>query len=506
MDEGALPIPDTRYVTRRGKSLAYQVYGEGPHNVAVLMEANAHPDLMWTDPHFVEGAARLAGHCRVVLMQQMGIGLSDSIDKIPTLEEQASDLEAVLDAEGMSSATLLGVLSMTLPIVVLAANAPERVEALVLLTPYAQGIRNESDYETAGFTPAEAERFLTALDAAYEHWGEGLSYDVWDPVIAPRNRRIAAMLERSSASPAAAAAVFEAAFSADVREILPLVRAPTRVIRHPTHLAPKRVAQIVAELIPHGTFHEIPPSHPEMSIAEALMPVFDHVLEAAVGSKQIDDGTRQLASILFTDVVSSTELVESRGDADWRALLDRHEGQIRGHVDDAGGRVVKMIGDGSMSVFTGPAAAIRAARAIAADARSLDIEVRAGVHAGECDRRPGGDISGLAVHIAARVQSAAAPGEIWVSRTVRDLVGGSGLELEPRGRHSLKGVSEPWELYLVAGEDVASTAVEQQPTAMRPGDHAALALARRAPRLMRRFNQLENARQKAVYARRRRSE
>jgi class 3 adenylate cyclase len=464
----------------------------------LLLEIGVHLDLMWTDPHWLEASARLAERCRVLSFQQMGLGLSDTIERVPTLEEQVSDVTAVMDAEGVSSATLFGVFTTAMPVVLFAAQAPERVDALVLFSPLAQGPRNEGFDGSAGLSMEDAEAILAAYDDVFELWGQGRAFAAWNRVIAPRNRHIAAMLERSSGTPAVAAAVYEAAFTGDVRDVLPLVQAPTLVLRHPEFIVPASVARLVAELIPRATFRELPPSHPAMSVGESVAPVFDHVLEVATGHARNAHDDRQLASILFTDVAGSTELIVEHGDAHWRELLEHHESQIRGHVEDSGGRLVKMIGDGSMSIFPGPAAAIRAAQSICTDAPTLGIEVRAGVHAGECDRRPGGDISGLAVHIAARVGSAAAPGEVWVSRTVRDLVGGSGLELTRRGVHELKGVTERWELFSLAGENHAAAAISQEPSPMRSGDRLAVAVARHSPGVLRALNRLDNTRRRAL--------
>jgi class 3 adenylate cyclase len=485
--------PATSYVSRRGKSLAYQVFGEGPRTLVCFLEISFHLDLLWTDPHWLEQCSRLADGCRVVLLQQMGLGLSDAIDRVPTLEEQASDVAAVMDAEGIESATLFAVWSTCMPVILFAAQAPERVDALVLLVPYAQGLRNEGYEQTAGFTPEEAEALAARFDTTFARWGDGLTIDFWDPVIAPRNRRVFGMLERSAATPVAAEAMYEAAITADVRAALPLVRASTRVLYHPTSTVPEAVPRFVAELIPNATFHQLSRSEPHMSIGEAMAPAFGHLQEMAVGRRQNPAHTRQLASILFTDVVASTQLVAALGDARWRELLARHEGQIRRNVEDEDGQLVNMIGDGSMSIFAGPAAAIRAARSISNEAHELDIKVRAGVHTGECDRRPGGDISGLAVHIAARVGAAAEANEVWVSRTVRDLIGGSGLRLDSRGAHELKGVNEMWELFAVMSEDVKAVTIPHERSRLRPVDRVALATARRAPKILRSANRVANA-------------
>jgi class 3 adenylate cyclase/pimeloyl-ACP methyl ester carboxylesterase len=488
--------PQTHYIERRGKSFGYQSVGSGPRTVAMYSEINGHPDLLWTDPIWAEACARLAGSAKVLIFQLMGLGLSDAIDRVPTLEEQASDLGAVLDAEGVESATILGVTSTSMPVLLFAAREPERVDGLMLLTPFARGPLAPGYDDGPDLTAAEAAALASEYLEIFARWGEGRLLEVWDPVIAARNRRIEGILERAAATPAVAKAVLGAAMLGDVRELLPLIQAPTRVLRHKTHFIPESVARVVADGIPGATFHELPPNLPHMTLGEVFLPAFEHI-QAVVEDRQPRVGEeRQLASILFTDIVGSTGLVEQLGDAKWNELLARHEVQIAEHVEAAGGRLLKLIGDGSVSVFPGPAAAIRAGRAIAAAAPELDLRVRSGVHTGECQRRPGGDISGLAVHIAARVGAAAAPGEVWVSRTVRDLVGGSGLELAPRGSHELKGLTERWELFSLSGEDRAGATVEAQPSAMRPGDRLAVAAARRAPGLMRGLARLEYARRR----------
>jgi class 3 adenylate cyclase len=246
---------------------------------------------------------------------------------------------------------------------------------------------------------------------------------------------------------------------------------------------------VVAELIPNATVHELPPPEPYMTVGEVAAPLFDHVLEV-LGPRPRSAARRQLGSILFTDVVSSTERVSQLGDARWGDILRRHEQHLRRRIDAEEGQLIKMIGDGSVSVFGGPAAAIRAARAVTADARELDIEIRAGVHTGECDRRPDGDLSGLAVHVAARVAAAAQPGEVWISRTVRDLIGGSGLQLASRGNHALKGLADEWELFCVLGQDEHARAVPSELSPQRISDRLALAAARRTPRLAREVNRI----------------
>jgi class 3 adenylate cyclase len=229
-----------------------------------------------------------------------------------------------------------------------------------------------------------------------------------------------------------------------------------------------------------------------MSLNEATSPVWDHLLEAATGTIHSADGGRELIPLLFTDVVGSTELAEQLGDATWSDLLRRHEHQIRTVINESEGELVKMLGDGSLSVLPGPAVALRCARAIVNQARSLGLTVRAAVHTGECQRSEG-DVIGIAVHIAARIVSLAGPGEIWVSRTVRDIVGGSGLTMTLRGTHQLKGVSEPWTLYQLLPDDDDVT-IERQPADLRAADRLVIAAARGAPRIVRALNRLDAAR------------
>jgi class 3 adenylate cyclase len=487
----AVDPPVTRYLDRRGCKLAYQTFGQGPSAMVLFQEVTSHLDLMGTDPTYVEQCRQLGARGRVVTFQQVGVGLSETIDRVPTLEEQASDIGAVMDAERLASATLLGVYSTAMPVVLFAAQSPGRVDALVLYCPLVQGLRHSSPEHTAGLTPTEAVAALAAWDDVFAHWGEGRTVDVWDPVIAARARAVVAMLERTSATPSVATAVYEAAARSDVRNVLPLVQAPTRVLRHPSFTLPRRPIEMVAEQIPHATFHELRPSAPYMGLAEASAPVFEHLLEAIAGPAPAGQSERELTTLLFTDVVASTELVARHGDAAWSDLIRRHEHQIRIVLEQSGGELVKMLGDGSLCVLSGPAVAVRCAREIVSQARELGLTVRAGVHTGECERRAG-DVIGIAVHIAARVAAIAGPGEIWVSRTVRDIVGGSGLTLRSRGMHRLKGVPESWELYQLRPEEEDVT-VAAQPSALRATDRLAVTAARRAPRLMQAASRVDGA-------------
>jgi class 3 adenylate cyclase len=301
-----------------------------------------------------------------------------------------------------------------------------------------------------------------------------------------------AMLERCSATPTFARTYVDAALSVDFTPWLPSIQAPTRVLYAPTGREPESVVRRVAELIPNSAFYTLAPTPPGASIGEAYVEVWRHVAEAATGATPGPESDRFLGTMLFTDLVSSTELLTRLGDSKYRELRATHERQVRLQVEQAGGRLVSVTGDGTFSVFDGPSKAVRCAAAICAGADELDVKVRAGVHTGELERT-GHDVTGLAVHIGARIGALARPGEVLVSRTVHDLVTGSGLSFAARGTHQLKGVPGRWELYALASaaDQPAELPVEQSIETMM--DRAALQTARKAPRAMRTALRVGNA-------------
>jgi class 3 adenylate cyclase len=257
------------------------------------------------------------------------------------------------------------------------------------------------------------------------------------------------------------------------------------VLTTPDGVQPVAFGRHVADLLPNSEFHLLPPSTAAHSFAEFFGPAVDHVERLVAGGRSVPSGERVLATVMFTDIVGSTELAAELGDHDWRGLLSRHGQLLREHLDAAGGRLVDTAGDGSLSIFDGPARAIRCGVALTSEVRrELGVELRVGLHTGECERI-GDDIAGIAVHIGARVGALAGAGEVWVSRTVRDLVAGSGIEFVSRGQHSLKGVPGEWELFSVASGSTAPVAVVAQPPELRPADRVLLRVARRAPRVLR---------------------
>lgn len=484
------PVP-THYIDRDGAALAYQVVGEGPADIVAFLEMVFHLDLCWTDPDIHHLFERSADYSRAVYFQRRGFGLSDRITYTPTVEQQADDVVAIMDAVGMGQATLFGMLGTCGPLALVAARAPERVRALVLLNPLPQG--PESSDDLYGWTEPERDAVVEGYRHAFANWGSGEVIDMWDPVQATaHNRRLMALLERSSTTPAAAQAYLEWAFHLDIRDVLKSVQVPTRVLRIPTNRVPEPVSRYAADLVPDGTLHVLPATLPGASIGQAILPTADHIERLATGRVHPTDADRFLGTVLFTDVVGSTDLLARVGDARYREVRSAHERLVRLALEREGGDLVNVMGDGTLSVFDGPSKAVRCAETICRDSADAGIEVRCGVHSGEVER-DGSSITGMTVHIGARVGAVAGPGEVLVSRTVRDLVVGSGLEFVSRGEQELKGVPGRWELFSVthAGDQTDPLpAAKSMQTTM---DQMALESARRVPALSRAALRMANA-------------
>ncbi|TQF74740.1 adenylate/guanylate cyclase domain-containing protein [Rhodococcus spelaei] len=485
--------PGTRYVERDGHALAYQVVGRGEAEVVYFFEINLHLDLMWTDPQIHYLMERGGTFARSVFFQRRGFGLSDPVERAPTLDEQADDVLAVMDEIGMRRATMVGVASTCGALALLAARAPERVAGLVLVQPTAERLIG-GRHHPHGWDPTDVDAFVRGWRSAAAHWGSGGSARMWDPAVdSTFNRRLMGMLERCSATPTTAQAHLEWMFRLDYSHALPLIQCPARALLVPASPVSRGAARWVAEQIPHGSFHVLAPAPPGASLGEAWLPIVDHVEEVATGVHRAPDADRFLASVLFTDVVASTEALARIGDVAYRDLRAAHERQVRSCVEEAGGQLVNVAGDGTFSVFESPAAAVRCARRICEQAHGLGIEVRAGVHTGQV-QRAGPDLTGMTVHIGARICATAGPGEVLVSRTARDLVVGSGLRFDDRGEHTLKGVPGRWRIYaLDTVEHPATPAEAPRPTLV---DRAIIRTARRAPQVLRAAVGLANARQR----------
>jgi class 3 adenylate cyclase/pimeloyl-ACP methyl ester carboxylesterase len=466
-------------------SIAYQAFGEGPA-VVMLPSAPSHLDLMWIDPGYTQVLRRLGGFARTVIFDPRGVGLSDPLDHVPTVEEGADDLEAVMDAARVECGVLLAMGTACPAAAMFAARAPERVEGLVLFAPWAVGIAVVDDTsEIVGYDKRMDQAMVGWQDAVEHHWGEGRTIELIARSIATdRVKRSWGMLERASAAPAMIRAVTQAAMEVDLRDVLTAIRVPTIVVAREGSFQPRAVPEHVADLIPGAKFDWQPEAKASDGVEGFMAPFIDAVERMVTGGRTTLRTQRVLATVLFTDIVGSTERASVMGDRGWRDLLDRHELMLREHVAEAGGRVVKMIGDGSLSVFDGPARAIGCAHAFVEAARALDLDVRAGLHTGECEIVDD-DVAGLAVHIGARVGALAGAGEVLVSRTVKDLVVGSGFEFNSRGTHALKGVQGSWELFALADGQNATVPVAPEQPPVRMSDRAVLAAARRAPRLLR---------------------
>jgi class 3 adenylate cyclase len=281
----------------------------------------------------------------------------------------------------------------------------------------------------------------------------------------------------------------QSSLEVDLEQAFKAISAPSIVLTTQDSFQPEGITRHVAALLPNSECHVLPASTAARSLEDFFTPVIDHVERMISRGRSVPSDQRVLATVMFTDIVGSTELAAQLGDHRWRELLGRHEQMLRDHVDHAGGRLVDLTGDGSLSTFDGPARAIRCAASFATDLRELGLEVRAGLHTGECERI-GENLAGIAVHIGARVGALAGAGEVWVSRTVRDLVAGSGIDLSSRGQHTLKGVPGTWELFSLASGATAPIAVTPEGPVLRPADRVLLRAARHAPRAVRAASRL----------------
>ncbi len=401
---------------------------------------------------------------------------------MPTAEQQMADLAAVMDTLGMSSATIIAFPSTQWAALLFAAQSPERVRGLVLVNPIITVSEPDPD---AGWTPESYARFHGTFQEVFAAWGSGLTAATSDEVLgSPFNRRLAAMLERCSAPPATARAHWEWLQDLDARDLMASITVPVRVLHQPGGIYPEPVIRRAASLIPGSSFATLPLMRPGAALGEIMVPISDHLQEMATGTPPARTEDRFLGTVLFTDVVGSTGLLSRIGDAGYRELRADHERQVRSAVADVGGELITVMGDGTLSVFDGPTAAIRCAVAIRDGARESGLEIRCGVHTGELEREAA-NVSGLAVHIGARVSAAAGPGQIVVSRTVRDLTAGSGLQLTTRGVVELKGIPGEWELFTLTDSGAQGLDVPAAPSIDTPLDRLTIRAAKRMPRLMR---------------------
>ena len=436
-----MSAPRTRYAHSGDASIAYQVLGptdqdalHAPVDLVVVNGPASHLELMWEEPSTARAFEQLATFSRLILHDRRGTGLSDAVTRPPTLEQQMDDLRAVLDDVGVARTALWGASDLGL-CAMFAATYPDRVSALVL-----------SGVAPDGSDSLTQERREEVMEAIENRWGEGTLVSMYAPSQVG-NRAFEewwARMQRSAVSPGMARQLIEMAKQTDLTAVLPTIQVPT-LVTHQTDdvYIPVQRGREVAALIPGARFIEYP-GQDQYGWTEA--PGLDDVEEFLTGRRPTGAIDRVLATVLFTDIVGSTEHASRLGDGRWRALLGEHNVAVRSELQRWRGHEVKTIGDGFLATFDGPARAVKCAAELVETVATLGLKIRTGLHTGECEL-VGNDVAGIAVHIGARVMEQAQPGEVLASSTVKDLVVGSGLRFADRGVHSLRGVPDQWRLY-----------------------------------------------------------
>jgi class 3 adenylate cyclase len=446
-------VPEVRYARNGEIALAYQVLGDGPVDLVYLPAFISNLEIVWEHPGYARFLNRLASFSRLIMMDRRGTGLSDRLSPqdLPPLEVLADDVRTVLDAAGSRRCALFGFSDAGTVCAMFAATYPERVTALVLFATAAVGVATE-DFPWQ-WSESEWEAYFSELRSG---WGTSAYADKVIPWFLPAHaddaatKRWWARLMRLSASPNSVEAIERIWHLTDVRPILSAIRSPTLVIhRTDDQIEVIGAGRDFADRIAGARFVELPggDNSPWAGEQDAVL---DEVEEFLTGRRHTPSIDRVLATVLFTDIVGSTERAAAMGDDRWGELLAEHHERVRTELERFRGREIHTAGDGFLATFDGPARAVLCARAIASGVRDLGIEIRAGVHTGEIEL-DGDEIRGIAVHIGARVAALAGASEVLVSSTVKDLVAGSGLAFEDAGEHELKGVPDHRRLYRVAG-------------------------------------------------------
>jgi pimeloyl-ACP methyl ester carboxylesterase/class 3 adenylate cyclase len=475
--------PQTHYAQSGEINIAYQVVGDGPIDLVFVPGFVSHLDLQWADPRIARFLEKLASFSRLILFDKRGTGLSDPVAAPAPLEDRMDDVRAPMDAAGSERAALFGLSEGGAMSVLFAATYPERTQALILCGTYPTATLDPND-NPAGQRWVDAVQRVWALA---EHWGEGETLAVFAPSADSERDRIGrGIFERAAASPQMVRTLIEMNTQTDVRDLLPSIRVPTLVLHREEEIVPVESGRYMAEHIPDARLIVLPGADhiPFYGDAEGYA---EEIEEFLTGARHAPPSDRILTTVMFTDIVGSTERAAAIGDARWRALVARHDELVRSELERHRGREVKTMGDGFLATFDGPARGIRCARTVADEVSRLDIQIRAGLHTGECELI-GEDVGGMAVNIGARISGLADAGEVLVSSTVKDLVVGSGISFSDRGTRELKGVPGEWRLFGVDHvESPASDLLVPDTRERRLGDRAFAGATRRTPGLVRRL-------------------
>jgi pimeloyl-ACP methyl ester carboxylesterase len=440
--------PETRYARSGDVNIAYQVAGHGPLDLVYVPGWVSNIELMWEEPGMARFLDRLASFSRLILFDKRGTGLSDRVsnDELPSLEQRMDDVRAVLEEVGSERAALFGHSEGGNMCILFAATYPERTTALITLGSFAKRRDPDDDYPWA---PTADDRAETTEDVE-RNWGRLRPEDVeyYSPS-RTGDEQFVRNLERyfrRSGSPGAAAALLRMNSYIDLRAVLPTIQAPTLVLhRTGDHDVAVAEGRYLASKIPGAKFVELPGADHWISAGDTDA-IADEIEEFLTGARPVPEPDRVLATVLFTDLVGSTERAAQLGDRRWRDLLAAHDATVRRELERFRGREVDTAGDGFFATFDGPARAVRCALSVGEAVRELGVQIRAGIHTGECEL-DGPNVRGIAVHTGSRIASLAGPGDVFVSQTVKDLVSGSGLAFEDRGAHELKGVPGEWRIY-----------------------------------------------------------
>jgi pimeloyl-ACP methyl ester carboxylesterase len=439
--------PETRYAHSGETGIAYQIVGDGPTDIVLAFPFMSHIDLFWENPRLVHFARRLASFARVILFDRRGVGLSDNVEEAATLEERMDDIRAVMDAAGSERAFLFGMSEGGTVSMLFAATYPERTAGLVLWGAMARSTAAD-DYPWA--PPKEA--MVEATDQLIAPlWGTGATIEIFSPSVAddPRAREFNARLERAAASPRRVMQLVAMFLDTDVRDAVPSIRVPTLIMhRRRDRAVNVRASRWIAENIEGSRYIELEGDDHIIWVGDCETPLRE-IEQFVTGVRPAPAPDRVLATVVFTDIVDSTRHATELGDQRWRQLLAEHQELVRELLDRFDGREVKTTGDGFLATFDGLTRATGFAQAVVTDVSALGIEVRVGIHTGEVELI-GDDVGGIGVHVAARICACADGGSVLTSGTVRDLAVGSGIEFDPVGSRTLKGLPDEWSLYQVA--------------------------------------------------------